>query len=166
MYKYKRIAAYLIDIAVLLVVVSMVLRLDINQLAMLFVAGVATLRAPSPDTIILTLVIPVLLNGFMTGYFGWTPGKLAMKLRVRGVDGQPVGIGRGFLREGIKCAACTCLIVGFVWAVYGIFTEGRTFYDDWTNSSVDDTGTRCGDQLTDVQRKWRDQHDDDPRRNS
>ena len=161
MYKYKRLAAYLIDVFVLLLLLSIALKSDVNQLAMVFVRGIATLETPSAYSMLLTLVIPIILYGCLTGYFGWTPGKYLMKLRVRGIDEQPVGMGKGLLREAVKWAVCSFLVFGLVWALYGIFTEGRTFYDNWLNSSVDDESLSDGNDLTDVQRKWRNSQEND-----
>ena len=91
----------------------------------------------------------------MIGHLGWTPGKRLMNLRAHKTDNMPIGIGKGILREAIKCAAISFLLFGLAWALYGLFTEHRTFYDRWLNLSVDD---ETPVELTDTQQKWRDFH--------
>jgi len=160
MYKFKRVSAYVIDITLLLISVALFMKIDMNQLAMVFTQGMIGFTAPSVDSIILTVIIPVSLFGIMTGVLGKTPGKMLMRLRVCGLDSTPVGIKKGLIREAIKCAAFTCLILGIPWALYGLFTEGSTFYDDWLGLSVDDESVNDEDELTEVQKSWREFHGD------
>jgi uncharacterized RDD family membrane protein YckC len=140
----------------MLVTIAFALRIDINQLAMVFTQGMIDFNAPSLDSVILTIIVPIVLFGIMIGLTGKTPGKMLLKLRVQGFDNRPVGIKKGLLREAIKWAAFTCLILGVVWAFYGLFTEGRTFYDEWLSLTVDDESYSEDDNLTDTQKKWRD----------
>lgn len=78
-----------------------------------------------------------------------------MRLRVTRLDSQPTGIKLGIIRETIKCAAFTCLIFGLFWALYDLFTTGRTFYDDWLRLSVEDESDREEEHLTETQKAWR-----------
>jgi uncharacterized RDD family membrane protein YckC len=136
----------------MLVTIAFALRIDINQLAMVFTQGMIGFNAPSLDSVILTIIVPIVLFGIMIGLTGKTPGKMLLKLRVQGFDNRPVGIKKGLLRKAIKWAAFTCLILGVVWAFYGLFTEGRTFYDEWLSLTVDDESYSEDDNLTDTQK--------------
>jgi uncharacterized RDD family membrane protein YckC len=155
MYKYKRILAYLIDVTLMLLTVAFSLNIELNQLAIYFAQGFVGFSAPSTESIILTIIIPIILFGITTGLLGKTPGKMLMKLRVVRLDNQPTGIKNGIIRETIKCAAFTCLILGLAWALYDLFTTGRTFYDDWLRLSVEDESDREEDNLTETQKAWR-----------
>jgi hypothetical protein len=158
MYALKRILAYLIDVVIVLTLVSLINGIHIKTLIFAFVEGIAWFDFLSPNLLILTGVLPIVLYGTMIGQLGWTPGKRLLNLRVNGSGNRPVGIGKGILRETIKCAAVTFLIFGLAWALYGMISEGRTFYDRWLDVSVDD---ETPVQLTDTQKNWREFHGED-----
>jgi uncharacterized RDD family membrane protein YckC len=160
MYKYKRIIAYFIDLFLMLLVVAFSLDIELNQLAIYFTRGLVGFGIPPTESIILTIIVPIILFGITTGLLGKTPGKMLMRLRVTRLDSQPAGIKLGIIRETIKCAAITCMIFGLLWALYDIFTTGRTFYDDWLRLSVDDESNREEDKLTETQKAWRESNRD------
>jgi uncharacterized RDD family membrane protein YckC len=155
MYKFKRIIAYLIDIILMLLIVAFSLNIELNQLAICFAQGLSRFSTQSTETIIITVIIPIILFGLSTGLLGKTPGKLIMRLKVTGHDNQPAGIKKGLIREAIKCAVLTFLIFGLAWALYDLFTTGRTFYDEWLNLSVEDESDREEENLTETQKAWR-----------
>jgi hypothetical protein len=95
--------------------------------------------------------LPVLLVGVCVGLTGWTPGKLAMFLRVKDRHGRRPGVQNALLREVAK-AVSLAFICGAFYAIYGLISRGRTFYDDWLGLEVDDLWEGG---LTDVQKNWR-----------
>lgn len=155
MYRIKRPIAYLIDVTLMLLTIAFALNIELNQLAIYFAQGLVRFSHQSTESIIITTLIPIIFFGVTTGLLGKTPGKWIMRLKVSGLDDQPVGIKRGLIREAIKCAAFTCLIFGLLWAMYDLFTTGRTFYDDWLSLSVDDESDSQEETLTETQKAWR-----------
>lgn len=160
MYKYKRLAAYLIDVAIVLLLVRIASGVDFMYILYAFSQGIVGFEMTTPFSFAITALIPILLYGIMVGQYGCTPGKYLMKLRIRNMDGEPIGLGKGILRETIKCGAISVLIFGLIWAIHGIFTKGKTFYDRWLELSVDDLVSEDVGNLNDIQKRWRDFHDD------
>lgn len=100
---------------------------------------------------IVETAVPVLIIGTLVGLFGRSPGKLITFLKVTDESHRPPGLAQGIIREVIKLVGGMFLF-GALYAIYGIVTSGRAFYDDWLSLRVDDlkpTG------LTDRQKKWR-----------
>jgi hypothetical protein len=96
-------------------------------------------------------VAPAIVLGVMTGLTGRTPGKLVTFLRVKDCAGDPPGIAQGILREILKLVSLGFLF-GMIWALQGIVTSGRAFYDDWMDLDVEDLKPAG---LTDTQRNYR-----------
>jgi len=148
-YALRRIVAYVLDMGLVLV-----------PLEFLMEPADAYFREALPRVwevyagffaFLFSMGVPILLVGSCVGATGWTPGKLVMFLRVAGRGGARPGLVQGLLRETVKAVAFS-FILGGIFALYGIVTSGRTFYDDWLGLDVDDlrpTG------LTDVQKNWR-----------
>lgn len=101
----------------------------------------------------LSLGGPVLLYGTLIGLTGRTPGKLLMFLKVQDRYGRRPGLAQGLLREVVKVISLG-FVCGALWAIYGLVTSGRTFYDDWLDLEVEDLRPSG---LTDVQKNWRQQ---------
>lgn len=161
MYKYKRLLAYLIDTAIILLLVRIASGVDFMYILYAFSQGIVGFEMATPFSFAITVLIPILLYGIMVGQYGCTPGKYLMKLRIRNLDGEPIGLGKGILRETIKSGAISVLIFGLIWAVHGIITKNKTFYDRWLELSVDDLAPENIDKLNDIQKRWRDLHEDD-----
>jgi hypothetical protein len=152
MYALRRIFAYVIDMAVLLTPVTFLL---------------GPLQARIGESLpefwrvysgfvgwLLSMAVPVVVVGFLVGLTGRTPGKLVMFLRVvprRGGPGEKPGVPNALLREVIK-ALCASFIFGALYALFGIITSGKAFYDDWLGLDVEDLRPSG---LTDVQKNWR-----------
>src|SRR6516164_4636603 len=100
MYALKRMIAYVLDYALILTPTLAGIGLLEQRLG---------LRIPLPIRHHLgllsggvSLVVPSLVLGVLTGLTGRTPGKLIMFLRVQDYNGDPPGIGQGIFREIIK----------------------------------------------------------------
>jgi len=63
-----------------------------------------------------------------------SPGKRAFGLRVVGLDGRPIGLGRSFARQFLK--VCEILSTGFGYALAAVTGTGQAFHDILV-------GTRC-----------------------
>jgi uncharacterized RDD family membrane protein YckC len=147
MYALKRIVAYLIDMALIMIPIQT------YSFEMYEFIG-RHIRIPQfvmGYTWMIETGLPILILGLCVGLFGRTPGKLLMFLKVKDRSGRVPGIPQGLLREIIKLVG-TMFLFGGLYAIYGLVTSGKTFYDDWLGLDVDDlkpTG------LTDRQKKWR-----------
>ena len=87
---------------------------------------------------IISYGIPIVIFGTISGIFGWSPGKLIFFLRIRKSTDKSPGIALGILREIVKYISLTFLFLGAIWALSGIITKQKTFYDNWLNLEVDD----------------------------
>jgi uncharacterized RDD family membrane protein YckC len=153
-YALKRIAAYIIDFALIYTPITILLSY-----------GQATLVAGIPQQQHLhmfaamgswgiSILAPVLVTGTLIGLTGRTPGKLIMFLRV--IDcGAPPGIAQGILREIIKTVSMTFFFLGPIWALHGLVTRGETFYDTWLGLQVEDLRPYG---LSETQKNWRKFH--------
>jgi uncharacterized RDD family membrane protein YckC len=135
MYALKRIAAYAIDMI-----------LVIGPLSALITYGEVWLLKGLPiplhgfagfGRIGISTGLPVLLLGTLSGLTGRTPGKWIMFLRVQDYGGDPPGIGQGIFREIIK-AVSLVFVLGIIWALQGLATNKRPFYDEWLDLDVED----------------------------
>jgi uncharacterized RDD family membrane protein YckC len=135
MYALKRIAAYAID-----------LMLIVGPCSALITYGEFWIFQVVPQSMHLfsglgmwgvSLALPVLLLGTLSGLTGRTPGKWIMFLKVQDFGGDPPGIAQGILRELIK-AVSLGFFFGMIWALQGVVTGRQTFYDQWLDLEVDD----------------------------
>jgi uncharacterized RDD family membrane protein YckC len=135
MYPLKRSAAYIIDYAIILTPTAM---------------GLASLRGYSSQGLPggmkhylgfvgwgISLLVPALILGTMTGLTGRTPGKLVTFLRVQDYGGDPPGLAQGILREAVKAVSLACFF-GMIFALQAVVTNRRTFYDEWLDLDVED----------------------------
>ena len=148
-YALRRIAAHVLDVGIILAPLGFVLSFAESYLAESLpriwevYAGFFAL--------IISIGIPVVFIGACVALTGWTPGKLAMFLRVAGRGGAKPSLAEALLRETVK-AICLGFFFGALYALYGLVTSGRTFYDDWLGLEVDDLRPLG---LTEVQKNWR-----------
>ena len=146
----KRILAYLIDYALVFFLLMPFASRMLGSFVPFYGPSAAYLFGYA--TFGLSLVVPAVVLGVLTGLLGWTPGKLALSLRVRGrADRCAMGLARGVGRELVKLFAMGFFCLGF-YALYGLIEHGRTFYDDWLGSEVID---RAPWGLTETQRNFR-----------
>lgn len=154
MYALKRIFAYLIDMALVILPArfyadEILDKLDnIIAIPALFASSFWMVQSG----------IPILALGILVGQFGKSPGKLVMFLKVVNESKRSPGLAQGILREIIKLL-CGMFLFGALYALYGIITRGRAFYDDWLSLDVEDQKP-IG--LTDRQKKWREYSRNNP----
>ena len=158
-YALKRIAAYIIDFALIFVPITALL--EVSQ---------ANLFSRMPEHFVafahlgswgISLLGPVLVSGVLIGLTGRTPGKLIMFLKVSDY-GDPPGLAKGILREIVKVVSITFLFMGAIWALQGLVTRGETFYDNWLDLQVEDLRPYG---LSETQKNWRKFHREQARRN-
>jgi len=152
MYSIKRIAAYAIDLVVVYIV-----GLGLNLLAVALIgsdpeSGLGMIVFTQLAGSVISYGIPIVVFGSLAGLFGWTPGKLICFLRVKNQSGNTPGIAKGILREFIKFVGTSFLLLGAFWALHGIVTKQKTFYDDWLDIDVEDIKPSG---LTETQKNWR-----------
>jgi len=148
-YALKRIAAYVIDMVLVM-----------GPLTTLFTMGESWLLQALPASLHavplllilpISLGFPVLFLGTLTGLTGRSPGKWILFLKVQDCGGDPPGVAQGILREVLK-AFSLGLMFGSILALRGLVTQGRTFYDDWLDLEVEDLRPSG---LTPTQKKFR-----------
>ncbi|APW63255.1 RDD family protein [Paludisphaera borealis] len=135
MYILKRIAAYMIDLMVVVAPLSALSAFAENEVFERVPSQF--LSFGSPVSWALPLALPVLFLGTVTGLTGRSPGKLITFLKVEDGGGDPPGIAQGIVRELIK-AVSLAFILGIFWAIQSLATRRRTFYDEWLDLEVDD----------------------------
>jgi uncharacterized RDD family membrane protein YckC len=101
---------------------------------------------------LLSYGVPIVLFGSISGIFGWSPGKLIFFLRIRKSRNTAPGLALGILREIVKYISISFFFLGGIWALVGIITRQKTFYDDWLNLDVEDIKPAG---LTETQKNWR-----------
>jgi hypothetical protein len=135
MYALKRIAAYVIDLILVYSPIAVALGLREEWLI-----------ARVPQRLHLFTAVggwglsafgPILVLGILTGLTGRTPGKLITFLKVQDFGEDPPGIAQGIVREIIKLVSLG-FFFGMIWALQGLVTQGRTFYDEWLDLEVED----------------------------
>jgi len=135
MYALKRMAAYVIDYAIVLLPTLFVVRHAERLLGHQMPGeirghlGIATWG--------ISLLAPALILGVITGLTGTTPGKLITFLRVQGYGGDPPGLAQGIVRELVK-AVSLGFFFGMIYALQAVVTQRRTFYDEWLDLDVED----------------------------
>jgi uncharacterized RDD family membrane protein YckC len=151
-YALKRIAAYIIDFALIYTPIASLLSLGEGAV----LGGMPThfhfFAATAGWGI--SILAPVLVTGTFIGLTGRTPGKLIMFLKVHD-GGDPPGIAQGILREIIKTVSISFFFLGPIWALQGLVTHGQTFYDQWLSLEVEDLRPYG---LTETQKNWRKYH--------
>ena len=151
-YALKRIAAYIIDFALIYMPVTVLL--TFGQ-AMLFTGISPHLHMfAALGSWGISILAPVLVTGTLIGLTGRTPGKLIMFLKVNDY-GDPPGIAKGILREIVKTVSITFVFLGPIWALQGLVTRGETFYDQWLDLQVEDLRPYG---LSETQKNWRKFH--------
>jgi uncharacterized RDD family membrane protein YckC len=149
MYALKRMIAYVLDYALILTPTLAGIGLLEQRLG---------LRIPLPIRHHLgllsggvSLVVPSLVLGVLTGLTGRTPGKLIMFLRVQDYNGDPPGIAEGIVREVVK-AISLAFLFGMIYALGAVVSNRRTFYDEWLDLDVEDLRPSG---LTETQKNFR-----------
>jgi uncharacterized RDD family membrane protein YckC len=159
MYPLKRIAAYIIDLALVWAPLTALIGYGEVPLAGRLPARMRMMAAMGGWG--LSILGPILVDGILTGITGRTPGKFITFLRVKDGGGDPPGIAQGILREIIKAVSFP-FFFGMIWALQGLVTSGQTFYDAWLDIDVEDLRPYG---LTETQKNWRKYHREQARRN-
>jgi uncharacterized RDD family membrane protein YckC len=135
---WRRAAAFLIDLGLLgalhvayflvvAVLLFQVVPLDFEILPRIIIAYILFFML-GPFFLVLSYF--TVLHGFL----GQTVGKIIMGIRVTGVDGQPLPIGRSFLRTTGYFVSGLPLAAGFLWAV--LDKEERCWHDRLAGSRL------------------------------
>ena len=135
MYVLKRMIAYAIDSMLIVSPLSFLVFRHTHAVRESIPEGFHLL--PGIGLNVLSLGLPVLLLGILSGLTGRTPGKFLMFLRVEDHAGDPPGIAQGIVREIIK-AVCLGFFFGTIWALAGLVSRKETFYDQWLDLRVED----------------------------
>jgi uncharacterized RDD family membrane protein YckC len=151
MYSLKRVFAHMIDMLIIMVL-STAITLLINSIALQLGTNTAIPLITGVITPIVSNGVPIVLLGTIAGIFGWSPGKLIFFLRIRKSHNTAPGMALGILREIIKYASIALLFIGGIWALVGIITNQKTFYDDWLRLEVEDIKPAG---LSETQKNWR-----------
>jgi uncharacterized RDD family membrane protein YckC len=157
-YALKRIAAYIIDFALIYIPITTLL--EIAQAGLFTRIPQHLVAFASLGSWGISILGPVLVSGVLIGLTGRTPGKLIMFLKVSDL-GDPPGLAKGVLREIIKTVSITFLFLGPIWALQGLVTRGETFYDNWLDLQVEDLRPYG---LSETQKNWRKFHREQARR--
>ncbi|MFH1620409.1 MAG: adenylate/guanylate cyclase domain-containing protein [bacterium] len=75
----------------------------------------------------LRVLLWILYGGIFLKYFGATPGKMILKLRVICPGGMPLAWKQAFLRSAFSVISAMAALLGYLWAVWE--QEGRTWHD-------------------------------------
>lgn len=135
MYLLKRIAASLLDYAIMLIPAALGIMKLGNPLAQQVVHS--GFGFYGRGLLIGSLIAPAIILGVMTGLTGWTPGKLIFSLRVQGYDGDPPGVANGIVRELAKIFLFAT-VYGLYYAVASVMRDKDAFYDTWLSVEVED----------------------------
>ncbi len=82
----------------------------------------------------ISIIVPLLYNGFMIGKYGATLGKMACGLKVVMPDGSPVSTGRAFGRYLAEIVSGLILYIGYIMA--GFDDEKRALHDHIASTRV------------------------------
>ena len=135
MYALKRMAAYAIDLILLYTPIAAALAYgEMRLLSFLPVSAHVPLGIGAWG---ISILIPAVVVGMISGLTGRTPGKLLMFLKVQDHSGSPPGIAQGILREIVKLVALG-FFFGIFWELQGMIARGQTFYDEWMDIEVED----------------------------
>lgn len=150
-YSLKRILAYIID-AILVWLLSFGISLIWSLLAGPQSEEIGFSIIGFAGSTLISYGVPILIFGSISGIFGWSPGKLIFFLRIRKSGDSSPGLALGILREIVKYISLSFFFLGAIWALAGILTKQKTFYDEWLNLEVDDIKPAG---LTETQKNWR-----------
>ena len=150
-YSLKRIFAYVVDM-VLVWIISFGIGFVWNMVTLAETDELGFSILGFTGSSLISLGIPILLFGTISGIFGWSPGKLIFFLRIRKPGNTVPGLALGILREVVKYISLSFFFLGAIWALAGILTRQKTFYDEWLNLEVDDIKPAG---LTETQKNWR-----------
>ncbi|MGP8246278.1 MAG: RDD family protein [Bryobacteraceae bacterium] len=78
-------------------------------------------------SILASMVVWLLYEGFFVARFAATPGKMALGLKVVRPNGGPVGVGRAFCRYPAKIVSSIPLLIGFIMVAFD--SEKRGLHD-------------------------------------
>ena len=126
----RRFVAYFID-GIILTVIQFIL----------FICAVFVIAATSEANANISLVLncfTILISiGYFVGFWattGQTPGKMAMGIKVIGTDGQPVSLGKAFVRYIGYIVSNLILSLGFIWIAFDAHRQG--WHDKIANTYV------------------------------
>src|SRR5262249_26434409 len=128
MYALKRMVAYAIDLILLYTPLASALAYGEMKLM-----GSLPAAAHAPVGIGawgLSLIVPAVVVGTISGLTGRTPGKLLMFLKIQDHSGSPPGMAQGIVREIVKLVSLG-FFFGVFWALQGMIAQGQKFYDQW-----------------------------------
>jgi uncharacterized RDD family membrane protein YckC len=134
-YVLKRIVAYAIDL--MLVVTPISFGLPLLSMNLLVYIPERMRPFAGLGSWGFSIFLTALVLGVCTGLTGRTPGKLVTFLKVQDHNGDPPGIAAGILREIVKDVSLGFLF-GMIWALQGIVSGRRAFYDEWLDLDVED----------------------------
>jgi uncharacterized RDD family membrane protein YckC len=149
MYPLKRIGAYVIDMVLIFGPVSLLFQVGAQQIFTLIPVHIQLIGVLGGWVV--SLALPIVIIGSLTGLTGRSPGKFIMFLKVEDHGGDPPGIAQGILREIIK-AVSLGFFLGMLFALQGLVRSGQTFYDEWLDLTVADLRPAG---LTETQKNYR-----------
>jgi uncharacterized RDD family membrane protein YckC len=124
----SRLAGFLID-----VVIFFAIGFGVG----LFLAASASSEAEASqnlDTVNVIVTLAALLAQWIFNSMGWSPGKLAMGIRIVRADGNPPGLLRGFARTLGAIVSSIPLYLGYLWAAWDGQTQ--TWHDKMAGTYV------------------------------
>ncbi len=135
MYALKRMAAYAIDLILLFTPITAALAY--GEMKLFSFLPEATHIPFGIGAWGLSMLVPAVVVGTISGLTGRTPGKLLLFLKVQDHSGSPPGIAQAILREIVKLFTLG-FFFGVFWALQGMIARGQTFYDEWMDLEVED----------------------------
>ncbi|MPY93218.1 MAG: hypothetical protein GEV08_09170 [Acidimicrobiia bacterium] len=114
----------------------------VAALLALLVEPLASLAEPTPSAgtalaqgtaVLAVLMLPLVMLVGLEAWFGTSPGKALVGLRVRTVDGHNPGLRRSLSRTAYRVSPVG--LVGASWALAS--GQGRPWHDEWTGTVVD-----------------------------
>ena len=85
----------------------------------------------------ISILIPAVVVGMISGMTGRTPGKLLMFLKVQDHSGSPPGIARASSGKSSSSSPWASSW-GSSGRIQGMIARGQTFYDEWMDIEVED----------------------------
>lgn len=119
----RRLVAYLIDGVILWIIQLVVSLLGTAVL----IAGATTSEGASTGQILLGCLSILFAAGYFVVFWattGQTPGKMALGVKVIGVDGTPVSWGKAILRYIGYLISGLVLMLGFIWVAFDSKRQG------------------------------------------
>lgn len=127
-----RLIAFWIDTALLCLCICLLLLTGLLGSSAAFVAS----RLPWDKRVltipmdILSILLPILVPAYFcvfNGFYGKTPGKAIMGIRIIDLDGKNPGILKAFLRFCLSFFSLILCFLGFIWMFFN--RERRTLHD-------------------------------------